>query len=154
MEGAKQEKEHDNVFGKFHMIDRVLKRIIEKKAVSTGVYRSQHHLLMHIFFHENCSQIELAEKSEISPAAVAVSIKKLEKGGYIKRICKENDNRTNQIIITQKGNEVVKESIRMFRDIEETMFEGFSEEEIQQLNYYFDKMHHNLEVCFEGLKSQ
>ena len=59
----------------FRRTDRQLRRCIEKKVNHTGVYQSQHRLLMHLNHHPNCSQIEIAREMEISPAAVAVSLK-------------------------------------------------------------------------------
>lgn len=49
--------------------------VVLKKVNHTGVYQSQHRLLMHLNHHPNCSQIEIAREMEISPAAVAVSLK-------------------------------------------------------------------------------
>ena len=54
----------------FRRTDRQLRRCIEKKVNHTGVYQSQHRLLMHLNHHPNCSQIEIAREMEISPAAV------------------------------------------------------------------------------------
>ena len=47
----------------------------------------------------------------VSGATMAVSLKKLEKGGYINRLVDQHDNRCNQICITEKGREVVEESV-------------------------------------------
>lgn len=136
---------------KFRMVDRTMKRFIGKKVENTGVYRSQHQILMHLCHHRDCSQSKLAEQMEISPAAVAVSLKKLEKGGYIVRESRENDNRANQIVITEKGNEVIKSSISLFEEIDKAIFKGFSEEDIDMLNHYLDRMYENLEAYQEEL---
>ena len=46
--------------------------------------------------HSNASQKELAEYLNVTAATVAVSVKKLEKGGYITRIVDQEDNRYQQ----------------------------------------------------------
>ena len=74
-----------------------------------------------------------------------MSLKKLEKGGYIRRIVDEKDNRFNQICITEKGRKVVDDSVKTFTRIENRMFEGFSEEEFKSLEQLLDKVFHNLE---------
>ena len=94
----------------FRRTDRQLRRCIEKKVNHTGVYQSQHRLLMHLNHHPNCSQIEIAREMEISPAAVAVSLKKLESGGYIMRETTESDSRTHRVTITKKGRSVIERS--------------------------------------------
>ena len=60
------EREHELVH-LLHIVDRNFKRSIDKKVESTGVYRSQHRLLMMLGRHPDCSQTELAEKMEVSP---------------------------------------------------------------------------------------
>lgn len=128
----------------FRRTDRQLRRCIEKKVNHTGVYQSQHRLLMHLNHHPNCSQVEIARELEISPAAVAVSLKKLESGGYITRETTESDNRTHRVTITPKGRSVIERSEQMFWETEKAMFEGFSEEEMQSLQQFFERIYENL----------
>ena len=95
----------------------------------------------------------LAEKLEISPAAVAVSLKKLEKTGYISRQCDSRDNRVNQIVITEKGQDMIRRSVEYFREIDENMLKGFSEQEIQELNGLLTRMQQNGEAYYQNLNS-
>lgn len=130
--------------GKFRKVNRSMMRIIDKKVSATQVYRSQHQVLMHIAHHPNATQTEIAEWMDISPAALAVSLKKLEKGGYIIRSADASDERKKHIEMTELGSEIVAESHRMFREIETQMFSGFSEEEIENLNHYMNRMLENI----------
>ena len=120
----------------FRRTDRQLRRCIEKKVNHTGIYQSQHRLLMHLNHHPNCSQIEIAREMEISPAAVAVSLKKLE--------TTESDSRTHRVTITKKGRSVIERSEQMFWETEKAMFEGFSEEEMQSLQQFLERIYENL----------
>lgn len=128
----------------FRRTDSAFKRAIEWQVKGTGVYRSQHRLLMHLHRQPNCSQVELAKQLEVSPSAIAVSIRKLEKGGYIRRETDESDNRAHQVTITQKGEQVIKESVTMFQETERQMFRGFSDEEIGRLSELLERMYQNL----------
>ena len=74
--------------------------ILEMRLKNTGVYRSQHQILMILTDHTNLSQKELAERLYVSTATIAVSVKKLEQGGYITRIMDQNDNRMNKLCLT------------------------------------------------------
>lgn len=128
---------------------KVMKRhrsILERQLNKTGVYRSQHQLLMFIAENPNASQKEIAQMHQVSTATIAVSLKKLEKGGYISRIVDQNDNRYNQICITKKGKLMVDQSVDFFKKVEETMFIGFSHEEIQTLEKFFDRIYSNMET--------
>lgn len=129
---------------KFRRADTALKRSIERRVKNTGVYRSQHRLLMHLNRNPNCSQVELAQDLEVSPAAIAVSLKKLEKGGYIRRETDSCDNRAHQVIITEKGRQVIEKSIIMFQETEREMFVGFSAEEMMRLEEFLERIYQNL----------
>lgn len=120
------------------------RRVVEKRLQSTGVYRSQHQLLMHISKHPNRSQIEIAEGMGITPATVAVTIKKLVKAGYIKKQMDDKDNRFNKIELTEKAVAVVNESIHIFDTINEAMLKEFTEEEMETMMNYMNRIQSNL----------
>lgn len=143
-----------NIINLFRQSDHILKRVISKKVEDTGIYRSQHRLLMMLGKHPDCSQTVLAEKMEISPAAVAVSLKKLEKSGYIKRQCDEEDSRMNHVVVTDKGREAINKSIVYFQEIEDAMFDGFSEEELELCVAFFGRMIANGENYYQSLIRQ
>ena len=134
--------------------DRTLKRSISKKVENTGVFRSQHRLLMILGKHPDCSQTELAERLEISPAAVAVSLKKLEKSGFISRQCQENDNRVNQVVITEKGWEIIDQSVQYFKEMDKAFLKDFSLEELRQLEGFWERMIKNGEDYYKALLKQ
>ena len=134
--------------------DRTLKRSISKKVENTGVFRSQHRLLMILGKHSDCSQTELAERLEISSAAVAVSLKKLEKSGFISRQCQENDNRVNQVVITEKGWKIIDLSTQYFKEMENAFLSDFSEEELKQLQSFLERMIKNGEDYYQTLIKQ
>lgn len=130
----------------FRMADSALRRTIEKRVASTGVYRSQHQMLMNLGKNPDCSQNELAARLDITPAAVTTTIKKLEKSGYITRIVCEEDNRVNKLSVTSKGQEIIAESIIIFDEVEKQAFEGFSKEEILQFEDFVKRIRMNLEA--------
>lgn len=129
----------------FRKADQSFRRAIEKKVACTGVYRSQHQMLMNLGKNPDCSQMELAQKLDITPAAITTTIKKLEKEGYITRLVREEDNRVNQIGITEKGQEIITQSIRLFDEVERKALRDFTEEEVERLNDYVKRIRKNLE---------
>jgi DNA-binding MarR family transcriptional regulator len=129
----------------FRRIDRTLRRVVEKKAATTGVFQGQHRMLMTIACENEMSQADLAQRLEISPASVAVSIKKLEQDGYIVRNSTDKDNRINHLQITDKGQIVVNQSKVMFKEIDINFFKGFNENELELLQGFFSRMQHNLD---------
>jgi len=120
------------------------KRIMQNYLDETGVYQFQHRLLMEIFRNPHVSQKDIARTMDVSAATVAVSLKKLEKGGYIKRETDEGDNRLNKIAITEKGNNIVEKSRKIFESANRKVFEGFTGEEKSALLVLIKKLNANL----------
>lgn len=134
------------MFYKMIQVDRLHRSIFEKMHSAFGIHRSQHRLLMYISKMDTCpSQKDIAEHFEISPAAVAVSLKKLEDTGYIQRESTEKDSRFNSITLTDKGKEIVEKSLDFFSESDRAMFEDFSETDYENLDSCLEKM-------AEGLK--
>ena len=117
---------------KYMFANKLHRSYLERELKKTGVFRSQHQLLMYIARNPNASQKDIAKINHVSTATIAVSLKKLEKGGYIKRTIDKEDNRFNQISITDKGMEIVKSSVYIFKRAEDRMFHGFSQEDLEQ----------------------
>ncbi len=126
-------------------INRLHRSAVDAKISATGIHRSQHMILMYLYRqHDHISQKDIAEHFEISAAAVAVSLKKLESGGYIRRRCAESDNRFNEIEITDKGKEVVDYSQNSFETIDTKTFDGITDQDKQRLADLLDKVICNL----------
>lgn len=132
----------------FMQMMRLHRTVLESCLKETGVYRSQHQILMYIADNSNVSQKEIAELHHVSTATIAVSLKKLEQGGYISRMVDHDDNRCNKICITEKGKAVIENSRRIFQEVEQQMFVGISEEETKQLRETIAKISDNLYQCF------
>ena len=142
--------DHDKGISNKKIIHQLINFTIKHRKImmhyldETGVYQSQHRLLMEIARNPYASQKEIAGTMDISTATVAVSLKKLEKGGYISREVDEADNRINKITITEKGNRVVEQSRQIFAKTEQKVFEGFTREEKLTLSTLLQKLDANL----------
>ena len=90
------------------------------------------------------AQRELAEMLHISPAAVANSLKSLEKGGYIRREPSTGDARRNVVLLTDRGAEAVRDCHRVLDEVAARMLDGFSEAEKEQLMSFRRRMLNNL----------
>lgn len=132
---------------KFRRIHFEHRRVMEKKLEFTGVFHSQHRVLMYLSDHAGCSQKEMADAYHISTAAIAIHLKKLEKSGLVERVVDSADNRCNVITLTPQGRAVVEQSRRVFGAVDDCMFRGFSEEELDAFNLCLDKMLANLALA-------
>ncbi len=125
--------------------DRAHRKLFEKHAVEAfGIHRSQHMMLMYISKNKDVSQRQIAENFNISAAAVAVTLKKLESMGFVEREASQSDSRRNHIRVSQKGMCVIDETKHIVGAIDRLMFDGFSEDEMQQLRAFSERMFNNL----------
>ena len=90
------------------LLIRVMRRhhaCVERRIGDLGIHHGQHRMLMQLAKRQEDipSQKELAEIMGISPAAVTATLKKLEREEYISRSMTDEDNRKNEIRITEKG---------------------------------------------------
>ena len=92
----------------------------------------------------NARPRELASLLHVSPAAVANSLKCLERDGYIRREPWQRDARRNRVFLTEKGAAAVKGCRNVFRRVSARMMAGFSLEECSQLMGFQRRMLDNL----------
>lgn len=137
------------IIEKYIMMNKLHRAYLERELNRSGVYRSQHQLLMYISKYPNASQKDIADFHHVSTATVAVSLKKLEKGGYICRETDQEDNRFNKICITEKGRGIVEDSKKVFERMEQALFNSFSEEEMLQFEGLVDRLRLNLETLIQ-----
>lgn len=90
------------------------------------------------------AQRELADLLHVSPAAVANSLKCLERDGYIRREPWQKDARRNRVLLTEKGLQAVEGCRDVFRRVSARMMAGFSQEELEQLAQFQRRMIDNL----------
>ena len=133
----------------FIKISREHRKTVEKRISALGIHPSQHHLLMCISGNGVCTQNSIADAMEISAATVTVSLKKLEKGGYIEKRISPEDGRSNLIVLTPKGEEVVVQSKKLFEEVDRKMFETMTEVEQEQLHQYMERIINNLKAMEE-----
>lgn len=131
---------------KYMRINRLHRSAVENKFAGYKIHRSQHGLLMYLSHADKMpTQKELADRFEVSPAAIATSMKRLEADGYIKREINENDTRQNMISITDKGREVVEFSKSTFEELDRKTYGCLTEDELLCLDRILTKMLNSLE---------
>lgn len=133
------------VIRQFVRADRLHRQVVEATATAqTGLHRSQHMLLMRLSRGCIPSQKQLAKDLGVSPAAIAVSLKKLETDGYITRDAGTDDSRCNLISLTEKGRDAVTATCNQFARIDHTMVQGFDDAELDALLSALERIEQNL----------
>ena len=124
--------------------DHMHRALIDSRVGSLGIHRTHHRILMHLARHGKLpSQKELAKHLDVTPAAVTCALKKIENDGYIERTL-GHDNRYNEIQITEKGRALVQQTRTMFSEVDESMFVGFSDDELETYISCLEKLQANI----------
>ena len=126
------------------------RKAVDAELSRRGLREVGHPMLMTILqsYERNSeccqAQCELAQQLHISPAAVATSLKSLEKSGYIRREPEERDARRNRVLLTEQGRRAVEGCQEAFRAVADRMLDGFSPEEQELLRQFRERMLNNL----------
>ena len=135
--------------------ERMHKTVVDSRISALGLHRGQHHILMELRRVEctpgakALSQKDLAEKLGISAAAVAMTIKKMEADGYIRRVQSPLDSRLNELYLTNLSRNILERSHSIFREVDRATYAGLTEEEMDVMMQCLQKMQDNLRAMPE-----
>lgn len=133
----------------FHGLHRAHHRQVSEEQAVRGVGGLGSPMLLLVLLENErlgsaCSQRELAGRMRLAPATVAVSLKSLERQGYVERSADDRDARRNLVRLTEKGREAVEVCGQVFRSVDERMLSGFDSGERELLTSFFRRMMKNL----------
>ena len=132
----------------FRAVGKMHKRCLSKEMDSHGLSKVGQPMILFMLRNHGvaagCDQKGFSEALGVSPATVAVSIRRMEKAGLVCKSIDPNDKRRNHLAITEKGLHLVEDCVRAFHYVDQGMFKGFSEEERKQLEGSYRRMMENL----------
>jgi MarR family transcriptional repressor of mepA len=138
-------EDHRELGKLFFSIGRLQSTRADQYLDQTGLFRGQGMLLKFLVHHDGMTHSEIAERLEISPAAVTKVIKRLEEQNMLKRQSDPKDDRISRVFIQPEGKRVADNIRNVFIQLDECMFQGFSEEELEQLHGFLVRMQSNLQ---------
>ena len=121
-----------------------LERINFNRAVAEeGLFAGQHKIIMFLKLQGSATIGEIAKETGTKPSTISVSVKRMEKAGFVKRRQSKADGRITEILLTAKG-QAVPENIHHKMEAEEKMLtNGLTEDEINILSDLLDKIIEN-----------
>jgi Transcriptional regulators len=90
------------------------------------------------------SHKELAEELFVKPSTITIAIQRLKKNGLIMHMENSEDLRTRKVFLTEKGRNTLEEAEKIFYKINKQLFFNFSEEDLQLLQSFMQRLHQNL----------
>lgn len=129
-------------------IEKEVRWLEEKTKYNTlsalNIHEGQPDILAYIYLHKKTSQFDIARYLGLSRASIGISLKRMEKNGYI--CIKQNDEnrRSTCVDITEKGIKTLVKADMVLDEFITDKFKDFSEEEIDQYLRLMSKIKHNL----------
>lgn len=121
------------------------RKCILQQSQAYGLYVGQPQVLDFIRSNPGCTQNDIANALGVSPASIAFSTKRLQSAGVLMKQLNTLDMRRNKLYVTPEGVEALDRFENSLSEINEKIFEGFSEEELQQLEQFTGRINCNLE---------
>lgn len=130
--------------GKIIKLSLVMKLYSSERLSNLGVHFGQMPILEYIYEHDGCTQIEIADYLNVSPASIALSTKRIEKAGLLVKVTNPDNLRCKNLSLTAKGKLVYKSGHKIRDEQDVQLYSGLSDEELETLNMLLDKMTLNL----------
>lgn len=135
------------VFHGYHCHHR---SVVESGFREKGLYFGQPPILKYLREHKNATQKEIAEAIRVSAPSVANSVKRMEEAGLIMRVADKKDARCNNLKLTEKGAKLSEYADKLFEVVDEASFNGFTEEEIDLVISFLQRMTENIKTLGKG----
>lgn len=103
------------------------------------------HLAILVKKYPDKSQKELAHDMKFTQGAMSHSVKILIEKDILKQIPLESDMRYNRLVVTEKGDNFIKDYERYITDVYKDIFVGFEEDELKNLDKYLMRINNNID---------
>ena len=125
-------------------ISRKSKNYFNQVVSEEGLFAGQHHIIM-MLERVGCATVsQIAEEMRTTSATASVSIKRLEKAGFVEKRSSDSDARITKIYLTDKALAVTQRIKAKMDEAEESLTQGLTQEEKYQLSDLLDKVVNNI----------
>lgn len=133
-----------NIGARIGFISRKSKNYFNQVVSEEGLFAGQHHIIM-MLERVGCATVsQIAEEMRTTSATASVSIKRLEKAGFVEKLPDESDARITKIYLTDKALAVTQRIKSKMDEAEESLTQGLTQEEKYQLSDLLDKVVNNI----------
>ena len=111
---------------------------------SIGLHRGQPFVLRILWAEEGLTQTELARRLHRTPATITNMLQRMQKAGFLERRPDSKDQRISRVYLTEAGREIQAQVERIWQENQERTLDGFSDQELENLHNYLERIHDNL----------
>jgi DNA-binding MarR family transcriptional regulator len=125
-----------------HLLFQCISKVAENPAVHPG----QAALLKCLMEQGSTSQGALCRMLKVSAASVAVSLRRMEKQGFLTRVQNPEDLREKLLCLTPLGEKTAGDMRAAVTKVQEQALMNFTPEELEQMKSYLKRIGTNLEA--------
>lgn len=129
---------------RFTIIARMLRNNFDRQVVKLSVTRSQWAMIAVVARSPGATQRTIAEALEMSEASAGRLIDRLCADGLLERRDRRDDRRARAVYLTPAAEPLLEQLATIARASEQRMFKGFSEEELESLGDFLDRIYDNV----------
>jgi len=129
---------------RINVLARVLRNNFDREVAGLHVTRSQWAMIAVVATRPGATQRVIAEALEMSEASAGRLIDRLCADGLLERRDRDDDRRARAVYVTEKAGPLLTQLATIARQAEERMFRGFSEDELDRLQDYVDRIYANI----------
>lgn len=118
---------------------------VHQQLLDTGLHPGQMPMISLLGRHPGMSQREIADKLHIKPPTVTVSLRRMEKNGFITKKADDEDQRVIRIYLSDKGKALELKLLELVKKNKDCLFQGFNEAECYLMKNFLQQMSANLE---------
>lgn len=125
-------------------LSKLLRRTFNEALAEQGLFSGQQDIVFYLVDNEGVTVSQLAKQLGVSAATASVSVKRMEKSGFITKKPDKNDSRIIRLYPTEKA-KVAPENVRNYMDsLESVLSKDMTEEEALLLSSLLEKAIQNM----------
>ncbi len=120
-------------------LSRLMRRKFNEAAAEQGLFSGQQDIIFLLVENEGITLSKLAEKLEVSAATASVSVKRMEKAGFIVKKQDKNDARITRLYPTEKAKKAPDNIKKRMDELEAEISKSLTKNESEQLSDMLDQ---------------
>lgn len=125
-------------------LSKLIRQTFNEAVAEQGLFLGQQDIVFALTENEGITLSDLAKKLGVSSATASVSIKRMEKAGFIIKKADKNDARITRLYPTEKAR-LAPENIKNKMDsLESILKKNMTKEQVNELSSLLDTAIHNM----------
>lgn len=135
----------DMIGPRINYLSKHIRKTFNQALAEQGLFSGQHDILFAVIENEGITTSALAKRLGVAVATVSVSVKRMEKAGFIIRKADKHDARVTLLYPTEKAKQAPENIKRKMDSLEHQLKKSMTDDEIKTLSTLLEKAIKNME---------